>query len=369
MRFFEGVGVVRPRIAVVGSIDETRVFDPPVTDPVGARRACEKLGGELAGAGWDLVVYSGQSKFVEADVVRGYLGSGKAEAGSVEVRAPKDKTGFAEFSSHREVFDIRSDSSRDWEVSYYRSLAGVDGVLLVGGGRSTLVTGLIALTLRIPVIAAATFGGNAVKVWGHLDNEYRGHAAADAVDVAAMAAPWGDGSAKRLVGSLIAQRETQQRHIQENTAARRRESRRTNIGLAVISGLAVLVVAGLAVTWGWQLGTGLSIALLALLPTLAGAVGALVRTSLDRSQDWARAAVLGGAAGLITGLLYIASQLIGAPDVLDTSQSDSVRRLLFFVLPIGFVAGLTFDAVYGKLRGKDVSQADTLAAITTGPPK
>ena len=79
--------------------------------------------------------------------------------------------------------------------------------------------------------------------------------------------------------------------------------------------------------------------------------------------------VLGGAAGLITGLLYIASQLVGAPDVLGTSQPDSVRRLLFFVLPIGFVAGLTFDAVYSKLRGKDVSQADTLAAITTGPPK
>ena len=133
--------------------------------------------------------------------------------------------------------------------------------------------------------------------------------------------------------------------------------------------LAVLVVAGLAVTWGWQLGTGLSIALLALLPTLAGAVGALVRTSLDKSQDWARAAVLGGAAGLITGLLYIASQLVGAPDVLGTSQPDSVRRLLFFVLPIGFVAGLTFDAVYGKLRGKDVSQTAALDAITTGTEK
>lgn len=202
-----------------------------------------------------------------------------------------------------------------------------------------------------------------------MDNEYRGHAAADAVDVAAMAAPWGDGSAKRLVGSLIAQRDNQQRQIRENAASRREEARRANIGLAVIAGLAVLVVAGLAVTWGWQLGTGLSIALLALLPTLAGAVGALVRTSLDKSQEWARAAVLGGAAGLITGLLYIASQLIGAPDVLDTSQSDSVRRLLFFVLPIGFVAGLTFDAVYSRLRGKDVSQTATLDAITTGPPK
>ena len=89
----------RPRIAVVGSIDETREFDPPVTDPAGARQACGELGEELAGAGWNLVVYSGQPKFVEAGVVRGYLRSGKAEASSVEVRAPLDKTGFVEFST------------------------------------------------------------------------------------------------------------------------------------------------------------------------------------------------------------------------------------------------------------------------------
>jgi hypothetical protein len=40
-----------------------------------------------------------------------------------------------------------------------------------------------------------------------------------------------------------------------------------------------------------------------------------------------------------------------------------VRRLLFFVFPIGFVAGLTFDAVYAKLRGSDVSHAATLDNI------
>ena len=195
----------RPRIAVVGSIDETREFDPPVTDPAGARRACEELGAELADAGWNLVIYSGQPKFVEADVVRGYLRSGKAEASSVEVRAPVGKTGFVEFPTHREALDIRPDSSRDWEVSFYPSLAGVDGVLLIGGGRSTLITGLIALTLRIPVIVAATFGGNAREVWGHLDSEHRGAgaAAAEGIDVAAMAAPWGDGSANRLVRSLL----------------------------------------------------------------------------------------------------------------------------------------------------------------------
>ena len=372
----------RPKVAVVGSTDASRQFDPPVTDPTGAKAACEDLGRELATAGWNLVVYSSGKSFAESDVVRGYLRSGKAAPGSIEVRAPFGKTAFDEFSTgssdradgadgaYSAAFDVHPDPSGDWEVSYYRSLATVDGVLLIGGGRSTLITGLITLARGIPIITAAMFGGNARKVWGHLDNEHHGNGATDdGVDIAAMAAPWGKDSAALLVHSLDSQRAARTRRIQEIEDAGRRQRSRARTGLAAIVALLLLVVAGLAAAWGWRLGAGLSIAALAVLPTLAGAAGALIGSSLDQSRDWTRAAVLGGAAGLITGLLYIASQLIGAPTVLDTSQADTVRRLLFFVLPIGFVAGLTFDAVYTRLRGKDVSQAGTLDAMGVGAQK
>ena len=127
---------MRPKVAVVGSVDETRLFDPPMTEPEKARQACEELGAGLAAAGWDLIVYSAKRGFVEADVVRGYVGSGKAMPGSIQVRAPIGKSGFDELSTHPEVFDPRADASSNWEVSYYRSLFGVDGVLLVGVGRS-----------------------------------------------------------------------------------------------------------------------------------------------------------------------------------------------------------------------------------------
>ena len=178
-----------------------------------------------------------------------------------------------------------------------------------------------------------------------------------------MARPWAAGSAARLVQSL--ERQRAERVAQARAAARRErtEARRTQISLAVAAGLLLAAVAGLILAWGWRPGSAGSIALLALVPVLAAAAGALIRTSLDVGRDWTRASVLGGAAGLITGLLYVASQLIGAPDVLDTGQTEAVRRLLFFVLPIGFVAGLTFDAVYAKPRGKDVSQACTLNKI------
>jgi ABC-type multidrug transport system fused ATPase/permease subunit len=351
--------VVRSRVAVVGSVEETRVFDPQVTQSALARRAAVQLGRELANAEWDVTVYSSDPGFVEADVVRGYVDSGKAVAGSIQVRAPLGKGVFDEMDKQRELFDLRSDPSRDWEVSFYRSLPQCDGVLLIGGGRSTLVAGLIALTMRIPIIAVATFGGNAQKVWATLANE-RNDATED--DVAAMAQDWQDISARRLVQSLSAQSGARKARRDEELRQARRESLRGQASLAASALFLLAAAGGVVLAWGWRPGTAGSVAVLIAVPALAATAGALIRTSLEAGRNWTRAAVLGAAAGLITGLLFVASQLIGAPDVLTTT-AEGVRRLLFFVLPIGFVAGLTFDAVYGRLRSADVSQAEALEKL------
>jgi hypothetical protein len=62
-------------------------------------------------------------------------------------------------SKRPELFQFVNDPSPDWEVSFYRSLASVAGVLLIGGGRPTYIARLIALSLstpwfRWPVLAA-----------------------------------------------------------------------------------------------------------------------------------------------------------------------------------------------------------------------
>src|SRR5207342_1582998 len=129
------------------------------------------LGRELASKGLGIVVYSSDPQFIEADAVRGYVESGDAKPGSIQIRRPREADGgeFPEVAAHSALFDLRPDSSADWEVSFYRSLFQTDGVLLIGGGRSTLTTGLIALARKIPVVALACFGGNAAKVWEALD--------------------------------------------------------------------------------------------------------------------------------------------------------------------------------------------------------
>lgn len=348
--------MARPQVAIVGSVNETREFDPPVPDAAAARQACEALGGQLAIAGWDLVVYSDKPDFVEADVVRGYLSSGKAAPCSVRVRAPIGRGNFAEYEAHPEVFDMRLDPSADWEVTFYRSLGSCDGVLLIGGGRSTFVTGLIAMTWRLPVLAVPGFGGAARRVWDRLSDE----TGQSEDDIAEMAKPWQTRSAERLVQTLDRQR---QARANRALAERRREAdeaHQARVSLTVAVVLLLAAVAGLVLSWGVETGSALSIALLALVPVLSAAAGALIRTSLDVGRDWTRAGILGAAAGLITGLLFVASQLLGTPGLLDNGQPDAVRRLLLFVLPIGFVAGLTFDAVYAKLRGTDVSHVATL---------
>lgn len=165
-----------PRSPWSAVFDETRQFDPPVTDPAAARLACKDCDPQLAQASWDLIVYSGKPSFVEADKA--------LPSGSIHVRAPLEKDGFGGFSVDGEAFDIQLDPSADLRVSFYRSLALADGGLLVGGCRSTL----IALTVRIPIVAVARFGGNPQKVRERLWNA-NNDASKD--DVAAMAASLG----------------------------------------------------------------------------------------------------------------------------------------------------------------------------------
>jgi hypothetical protein len=41
------------------------------------------------------------------------------------------------------------------------------GIVVVGGGRSTRIAGVIAVAFRTPVVAVAGFGAGAAIVWQH----------------------------------------------------------------------------------------------------------------------------------------------------------------------------------------------------------
>jgi hypothetical protein len=354
-------------VAIAGSAEPGRSYDPPLNDTVTAQEAAAELGRELAASGCGIVVYSSDSKFIEAHVVRGYVESGQALPGSIQVRAPQEAgvVFFAGMKSNPELFDLRLDANDDWEVSFYRSLPEVDGLALIGGGRSVLIAGLIAMTRHIPMVAVGTFGGSAQKVWRLLSHDI---ASFDASDLAAMAPPvWGKDSAAGLVAALLRQgrRRTEAREAERLLA---RRSERTRLRQALVASL-LFVAAMMTIPLGLSGFGSDSTALLVLLfgaPLLAGASGATIRmVSTPHAVDVGatRAVTLGLVAGGITTVLFLLSQLAASPDLLTGEErlaDVQVRGLLLFAVAIGFIAGFTFETVYRRLATVDVVRLDTL---------
>lgn len=173
-----------------------------------------------------------------------------------------------------------------------------------------------------------------------------------------MAPPrWTPDSAARLVAVLLAQ------------DRRRCEGEQTRHGAqtryAVVS-IALFVLAVLALPLGLRGVRPDSPVLLYLLfaaPMLAGASGATIRAVF--TPVWDRQVIAAVALGLIAGgvslLLFLVAQLPGTPDLLTAARKladEQARGLLLFTIPVGFIAGLTFDRVYPKLAKANVVTLD-----------
>jgi hypothetical protein len=129
------------------------------------------------------------------------------------------------------------------------------------------------------------------------------------------------------------------------------------VSLVIGLGLFLAALACIPLGHSWDPGTEASLAVLIGAPVLAAAAGAIVRHAFDEGREWLKTAVVGMMVGGISALLFIAAQLLTTPDVLESADA---RRLLFFVVPVGFIAGLTFDDVYRKLRGQDVTKTNAI---------
>ncbi|MEV1107344.1 hypothetical protein AB0I95_01685 [Micromonospora sp. NPDC049751] len=340
-----------PLVAIAGSAQVNRSYSPAVRDPEAAPAAAAELGAELARQGCGIVVYSSDPDYLERDVVRGYVGSGRATPGSILVRGRyQQDVDFEEAQRYPELFAVVPESTDDWEVSFYRSLLTADALLLVGGGRSTFIAGLIGLSRRIPVAAVAAFGGGAEKTWQRLNNE-RGVASEE--EVALLARPWQSAAAGPIVTALRAQ----VRRRAEEERAGGAAGRRTVAGLVTALVLLLLALATIPLAYAAPAGGWQNVAVLVAAPMIASVWGAIVRNAYDGNGNWLRAAALGSAAGVIAFLLFVAAQLSTNPALLD---GDAARRLVFFVLAIGFIGGFTSEVVYAKLRDQDVTQTPVL---------
>ncbi|MGC2110970.1 MAG: hypothetical protein WA655_15720 [Candidatus Korobacteraceae bacterium] len=393
-----------PIIAIVGNIKTH----------ADAAAAAEALGHELAKAGMLILVYSSEDTFLEGPVVKGYVGSGAAGRRSIQVCYPLNgrKPQFPERTNNPKAFDWRPDNSPDWEVSFYQSLKNVDGVLLMGGGESTLIAGLVAMGYGKAVLAIPGFEGKACKVWETL---MPGRDLVSADEKSIMARPdWSDDQAEECVKALQSQMDRKaEQEKQRKLEERRRETKVTWHALVALV-LFLLATVCILIAWTKTFSSPVAIALLFVSPLLAGVAGSTIRLVFDlrqgtlplSSQSAITTAALGLIAGGVAGLLFIIAQVTTAPTpspsparttapqqvakpavpmppyassaaaatpattpeqataTVETPiiATDQAKKLVPFAVIIGLIAGMTLDAVFRKLIASDVVDVSVVEA-------
>ncbi|WP_143467088.1 hypothetical protein [Lentzea kentuckyensis] len=340
---------MRPTIVITGSGSLGRTYEPNLKDGEMIPAASEAIGRELAKAGFDLVVFSSSENYIERDVVKGYLAELDAQhPGEIVVHTPHSRDVDFGVPPHlKHVLKVRKNPASEWEVSYYRALFEADSLLLIGGGRSTRIAGVMAMAQRMPVFAVACFGASALTVWQTF-NEPKNDVTQDDLDL--MGADWGDDSAARLVKSLQDQLTRRGEHRRQEQQ-REKSARRSRTAHGVVA-LLSLGLAVFSIVLGAQT-TNFTVALACVLggPLLAAVGGAIVHDMTVATSDFMLAVVRGAATGIASVLLYVVSQQVIATTALDIA---ALHKLTWFVVAIGLLAGVTVDLVWARMRNADV---------------
>lgn len=352
--------MVTSKIAIVGGADPQRNdpqrpdrYDPEV--PIETANAMARaIGAELAKRGHSIIVYHSGAAFIEAEVVKGFVNAAPKNERSIVVRQPQmgSPAVFPEEKTHPKMFQRRVDTSDLWEVSFYRSLADSDGLILIGGAYSTFNAGQIAIGARIPLLTLEKSGGAASNVWKTLSP---GIDLPSSDEHARMAHPLSDETVAEWVDALDAQR--RRRYAVETAPIKRH---------AVIA--IALFVASLAFAWASHLieyvaQGAIGKCLLLAATVLGGGSGAAIRMVFERRYGSGPLVppsitvtlALGMMAGALAGLLYLVAQ----PGDLNLAQASAIR-LVSIMAVVSVVGGLTAETVFRKLLGIDVAQTRAL---------
>lgn len=340
-------------VAIVGDVNPQRKFSPQMDDPAKAREAAETLGAELARSGARLLVYGGP--YLEADVVRGFVGANPKKDNCILMFYTKnhEPPPFDEEKNHDKLFKRSTVGGDDWEIAFYRSITRADAVILIGGNNATMISGQVAIGSRMGILALSEFGGAAAKVWDTLS---AGEDLPTREELDLMAKPWSSQSAAACVKALYAQK--QRAELVEGAPKPM---------MPIVAG--ILFIAAIAIAaWVWG-HNAIQVWMFFLAPLLAGGAGSVVRTIFDYrrgvstvGQKLLATVIVGLIAGGIASVLFVTAQLTADSEIISDSNKIAAysQRTIPYALAIGFVAGMTSQAVLGKLLGLDVARTGSL---------
>jgi len=371
------------RIAIVGSCAPERADELKLKNVELSQQAGEDLGQALAHQGFNITVYASDNPYyLEVSVVRGYLKVDAAGPNTIQVMY-SDKSVQPRFEQQKpsdERFMYLPDADMNWETSFYRSIAEVDGILLLGGGNSTLIAGLVAMSHKKPILAVGAFGGAALKVREVLISQDYPLEGNELAQMATML--WSSERAEMLIDLLkkqidrfAARKQVKLAREQAIIEAQIKENmlQRREINMHV--GLAFLCFVLGSLAWPLALAlpdqyTVVLVAILLLSSLSMGAAGAAILVILNSYRNLTQAkvkpmqqtALLGMAAGGASAFLFIIAQAYANPLDVQAVVSGVYRRLVPFAIVIGLVAGLTFEVVFGRLSSINVVQTGPIQA-------
>lgn len=373
------------RIAIVGSYDPKRVDEIKLRNHELAPQAGEQLGQALAKKGFQIIVYGSYPYLLDVDVVRGYTSVVESEPDCIHVYFSQHvgQPKFGDLSSEDPRFRFQADRNENWEVSFYQSIADIDGMLLLGGGPSALIAGIVALSHKKPIVVCADFGGEARKVWNALSNK---NALATDDEIARMGNAWTSTSADRMIAILenqirraeaeeaktaAAEKDRADKLLKKQVDAQRRSD--VHLAASIIALILALIVFSLTLAQPetgsrfWQV----LIFLTAMLTGISGSTGTVLVEELTPSRKTKPRRItstigLGAIAGFATvGLFLLAQVFINPENTTPLEQPGLYQRLFMFTMVIGLIAGLTFESVFKRLREIDVVQTGGLQLTST----
>jgi hypothetical protein len=337
-----------PFVAVVGGF-----LDLNAAESAEAQKLAKEIGAALADVGFGLVVYYSDAASLDPHVVSGYVSASarNPRGRSIRVRFAESQRGdvvFAEQTSHPDLFDPKLFPGADWEAPFYRSLVameGVEAVLLMAGGRSTLIAGQIAVARKLPVLAIDRFVGSARVIWTELARETQDYPSTS-THTTVQSVGW----LKSKCAMRTSERE-QARRLQELYASGQSETRKRAWTVASFLALLISLIFGL-----WQAPAQAFYPLITLAGLVtAGATGALVRSVIWGSETAApgTSCLLGSVAGFVVGLAYLIPQWVGAHGFLEASArpiaaTDKIQFVSAVLVAIS--AGVGFDTVFTRLK-------------------
>lgn len=341
---------LRPRVAVIGGF-----FNLAQDEEQGkkAREYAQEIGKALAEAGFGLVVYFSDDQSLEPHVVRGFVEGLPPDESTpcIDMRYSEKQRGQIKFKEQETRPKIFNDNNpfpgQNWEAPFYRSLAardGVQAVLLMAGGQSTLNAGQVAVGRGLPILAIDKFDGSAQILRSELatkDATYPSSQGSNASELAAWL------FAQHVVADDVIKKEQECFQKLERMTHQRRGITWTSLALVV---LLIALGAGLigvdSPRWFIAAIGGSLIS--------AGATGALLRGMMTPGMTFEPrlACLLGIAAGIVVGLAYLIPQLIGAPQLLEphatiVKATDKIQ--LLSVTLVALTAGIGFDAIFRRL--------------------